>query len=81
MRTMLDDGLRKVVAGITTIEEVRRVTQEQVREPEAGGGPTGHAGTEVDQSTDTTHQGSTETGRSRNTESKLDNLINTLTRF
>ena len=29
MSTMLDDGLRKAVAGITTIEEVRRVTQEQ----------------------------------------------------
>ena len=29
MHSMLDDGLRKAVAGITTIEEVRRVTQEQ----------------------------------------------------
>jgi len=29
MYSMLDDGLRKVVAGETTIEEVRRVTQEQ----------------------------------------------------
>ena len=31
MHSMLDDGLRKVVAGVTTIEEVRRVTQEQAR--------------------------------------------------
>ena len=29
MQFMLDDGLRKAVAGETTIEEVRRVTQEQ----------------------------------------------------
>lgn len=29
MRFMLDDGLRKAVAGETTLEEVRRVTQEQ----------------------------------------------------
>jgi len=29
MYTMLDDGLRKAVTGETTIEEVRRVTQEQ----------------------------------------------------
>lgn len=29
MHTMLDDGLRKAVTGETTIEEVRRVTQEQ----------------------------------------------------
>ena len=29
MLSMLDDGLRKVVGGVTTIEEVRRVTQEQ----------------------------------------------------
>jgi general secretion pathway protein E len=29
MHTMLEDGLRKAVEGVTTIEEVRRVTQEQ----------------------------------------------------
>ena len=31
MQSMLDDGLRKVVAGVTTIDEVRRVTQEQIQ--------------------------------------------------
>ena len=29
MRTMYDDGIRKVLAGITTIEEVLRVTREE----------------------------------------------------
>jgi general secretion pathway protein E len=28
MRTMFDNGLRKVMAGVTTIEEVLRVTRE-----------------------------------------------------
>jgi general secretion pathway protein E len=28
MRTMYEDGLAKAVAGVTTIEEVLRVTQE-----------------------------------------------------
>jgi general secretion pathway protein E len=28
MRTMYEDGLQKAMAGITTIEEVLRVTQE-----------------------------------------------------
>jgi general secretion pathway protein E len=28
MRTMYEDGLRKALAGLTTVEEVLRVTQE-----------------------------------------------------
>ena len=28
MRTMLDDGIEKVLSGVTTIEELRRVTEE-----------------------------------------------------
>ena len=36
MQLMLDDGLRKVVAGITTIDEVRRVTQEQIQTQQPG---------------------------------------------
>jgi general secretion pathway protein E len=35
MHSMLEDGLRKAVAGVTTIEEVRRVTQEQAQAPQA----------------------------------------------
>jgi general secretion pathway protein E len=35
MEFMFDDGLRKVAAGITTIEEVLRVTQELKRPPES----------------------------------------------
>ena len=31
MHSMLEDGLRKAVAGVTTIEEVRRVTQEKAQ--------------------------------------------------
>ena len=46
MHTMLDDGLRKAVAGKTTIEEVRRVTQEQSHTQQLGEDPssTGTAG-------------------------------------
>ena len=36
MITMLDDGLRKALAGITSIEEVQRVTQEQVQSQNPG---------------------------------------------
>jgi general secretion pathway protein E len=32
MRTLRDDGLAKAAAGITTIEEVLRVTQEEYAE-------------------------------------------------
>jgi hypothetical protein len=39
MHSMLEDGLRKVVAGVTTIEEVRRVTQEQAQTQQAGENP------------------------------------------
>ena len=38
MHSMLEDGLRKAVAGVTTIEEVRRVTQEQAHSQMPGGG-------------------------------------------
>jgi type II secretory ATPase GspE/PulE/Tfp pilus assembly ATPase PilB-like protein len=30
MKTLREDGLEKVLAGVTTIEEVLRVTQEEV---------------------------------------------------
>ena len=46
MHTMLDDGLRKAVAGKTTIEEVRRVTQEQSHTQQLGEDPSG-SGTAV----------------------------------
>ena len=39
MHTMLDDGLRKAVTGKTTIEEVRRVTQEQSHTQQLGEDP------------------------------------------
>jgi general secretion pathway protein E len=29
MRTMYEDGLRKALAGLTTVEEVLRVTQDE----------------------------------------------------
>jgi general secretion pathway protein E len=40
MQFMLDDGLRKVVAGETTIEEVFRVTEEQSRRDQPDASPT-----------------------------------------
>ena len=39
MLSMLDDGLRKAMAGETTIEEVRRVTQEQSHTQQLGENP------------------------------------------
>ena len=43
MRSMLEDGLQKAVAGITTIEEVGRVTQEQSRSQQPGAYPASNA--------------------------------------
>jgi general secretion pathway protein E len=48
MHSMLDDGLRKVVAGITTIEEVRRVTQEQTQTQQLSENMTTTDATELD---------------------------------
>jgi type II secretory ATPase GspE/PulE/Tfp pilus assembly ATPase PilB-like protein len=34
MKTLRDDGLNKVIRGMTTIEEVLRVTQDEIIEEE-----------------------------------------------
>ena len=61
MHSMLDDGLRKAVAGITTIEEVRRVTQEKSHTQMQNEYPAAEdtAGTEAAQAVDTTQHTST----------------------
>ena len=61
MHSMLDDGLRKAVVGITTIEEVRRVTQEKSHTQMQNEYPAAEdaAGTETAQAVDTTQHSST----------------------
>jgi len=84
MHTLLDDGLRKAVAGKTTIEEVRRVTQEQSHTQQLGENPagTGTAGampTEPAEAAE--HEPSTTRGDPKKTDSLLGGHMKTLSRF
>ena len=76
MHTLLDDGLRKAVAGKTTIEEVRRVTQEQSHTQQLGENPAGAMPAEAAE-----HEPSTTRGDPEKTDSLLGGHLKTLSRF
>ena len=84
MHTLLDDGLRKAVAGKTTIEEVRRVTQEQSHTQQLGENP---AGTDTAGAMPTepaeaaAHEPSSTRGDPEKTDSLLGGHMKTLSRF
>jgi general secretion pathway protein E len=77
MHTMLDDGLRKAVTGKTTIEEVRRVTQEQSHTQQLGEDPssTGTAGVMPTQPAEASEH------EAEKTDSLLGGHLKTLSRF
>jgi general secretion pathway protein E len=84
MHTMLDDGLRKAVAGKTTIEEVRRVTQEQSHTQQLGENPSnneaaGAMPTEPAEAAD--HGPATTTGDRKKTDGLLGSHLKTLSRL
>jgi len=85
MQFMLDDGLRKAVAGETTIEEVRRVTQEQSHTQLHSENPAtteaaelGTASTERD---DTAENTATDTTSQKEAESPPGSHLTALSRF
>ena len=79
MHTLLDDGLRKAVAGKTTIEEVRRVTQEQSHTQQLGENPAGAMPTEPAEAA--AHEPSSTRGDPEKTDSLLGGHMKTLSRF
>jgi general secretion pathway protein E len=84
MHTLLDDGLRKAVAGITTIEEVRRVTQEQSHTQQLGENPAGADTDSVkpaEPAEAAEHEPSTTRGDPEKTDSLLGGHMKTLSRF
>lgn len=84
MHSMLEDGLRKVVAGETTIEEVRRVTQEQSDTQQPGQNPTssGVAGaTATEPAVSVEHDPDTATSNAGNTDSRSRDYLKMLSRF
>ena len=81
MHTLLDDGLRKAVAGKTTIEEVRRVTQEQSHTQQLGESPSGTDTTGAMPAEAAEHEPSTTRGDPEKTDSLLGGHLKTLSRF
>jgi len=86
MHFMLDDGLRKAVAGETTIDEVRRVTQEQSHMQQMSENPAtteaGGAGTKPTQPVEVPQNNSTtNTNGHEETGSPSGSHLNTLSRF
>jgi general secretion pathway protein E len=81
MHTLLDDGLRKAVAGKTTIEEVRRVTQEQSHTQQLGENPSGTKTAGAMPAEAAEHEPSTTRGDPEKTDSLLGGHLKTLSRF
>jgi len=81
MHTMLDDGLRKVVAGVTTIEEVRRVTQEQSHMQLGENPDMTEADTRPMEAAETAESTSTPTGNDTETDSTPGSRLTALSRF
>jgi len=81
MHTLLDDGLRKAVAGKTTIEEVRRVTQEQSHTQQLGENPAGAGAMSTEPAEAAEHEPSTTRGDPEKTDSLLGGHMKTLSRF
>jgi len=86
MNSMLEDGLRKAVAGETTIEEVRRVTQEQSHSQQPGENPTstgttGASASPTEPTEAAEHEAETDTNDPEKTDSTLGSRLKTLSRF
>ena len=82
MQLMLDDGLRKAVAGDTTIEEVRRVTQEQSHHQLLRDNPaTASADTEARQAAETAAPSSTDSNDDADSDRPQGLHMTTLSKF
>jgi len=81
MHTMLDDGLHKAVAGKTTIEEVRRVTQEQSHTQQLGENRSSTGAMPTEPAEAAEHEPATATGDPKKTDSLLGSPLKTLSRL
>ena len=78
MQSMCEDGLRKVVAGETTIEEVLRVTQDQSRQPHSSQPPSSDAS--ADEKTNDERSGET-AARKTGLKVRIEGILSTGKRY